>query len=298
MNIILLPATNGFPLQLDVITDANQRATALLIHYGGKVKATFMLATPFDVPDVLLNKTGETGSLKTLAEIRKEIQQEGQTLEDSWRDVVTKLSAIELQLVAGQRFVGADIFPGAAGVKGHASFNLVACLSATEENPVRCAGYVAFSGNFSASIKGTAATLTLAWRIDFSAQSAGLSFAIPAFGVTVPQFAFPELDWSQIKIADFTPEFHLPALPGIPANITSGSTCAITYSDASGLTVDLAIAGAKISALGSAPVDLGDFTFNFSNGKLTVTHSLTESLVLVTTEDYKGSAWKTEIIPR
>jgi hypothetical protein len=289
VNIILLSATNGFPLQLDVITDANQRATELLIHYGGKVKATFILATPFDVPDVLLNKTGETWSLKTLAEIRKEIQQEGQKLEDRWRDVVTKLSAIELQLDASLCFVGADIFPGAAGVKGHASFNLVACLSATEENQVRCAGYVAFSGNFSASIKGTAATLTLAWRIDFSAQSAGLSFAIPAFGVTVPQFAFPELDWSQINIANFTPAFQLSALPGIPVNITSEATCAITYSDAFGLNVDLAITGAKISALGSAPLDLGDFTLNFANEELTVTHSLTESLMLVTTEDYKAS---------
>ncbi|WP_260864434.1 hypothetical protein [Citrobacter sp. Marseille-Q6884] len=289
MNIILLPATNGYPLQLDVITDANQRATEMLIHYGGNVKATFMLATPFDVPDVLLNKTGEVWSLKTLAEIRKDILQEGQTLEDRWRDVVTKLSAIELQLDASQRFVGADLFPGAVEVKGHANFNLFACLSATKENPLRCAGYVAFRGNFSANIKGKAATLTLAWRIDFSAQSAGLSFAVPAFGVTVPQFAFPELDWSQINIANFTPAFQLSALPGIPVNITSEATCAITYSDAFGLNVDLAITGAKISALGSTPIVLGDFTLNFSNGKLSVTNGLTESVVLMTTEDYRVS---------
>ncbi|MGF6489148.1 hypothetical protein [Pseudomonas frederiksbergensis] len=277
MSIVLLQSIESNGLQVELATDKRGHAYALELRYGEAVRASFNLASAFQVPKELLTPDLEPHRLKTLPEIRAEVASAAsdalQSLEDRWRQLVNSLSTAQIVLDADGKLLGAVLFPDGTQVAGLASFNLGACLS-------RSGGYadfqgsIAVTGNYSAEVNGVQVMVQMGWRIDVAAAAEfpRLSLEMPSFGLHVPPIDFPAFDWSAWKPGSIQPGFRLPTLPGLPFNATAGdATLQVIYDLASNrLDARLEVPAVKLSAFGSDPVNLGDLIVTLQNDTLKV----------------------------
>ena len=275
MTIVLLQSSETKSLTLQLATDDTGRATAIELRYGDPInaKVAFNLAAPLDVPGELLVDEGAGRRLKSLPEVRREVASGAQQLEDRWRDLVTRVSTAALVLGADGKFAGAFAFPSGGTVTGLASFNVGASLSSSG-GYAEFAGSVAFTARCKAEVNGVQLELMMAWRVDVVAGTdiPTLSLDIPSLGVALPPVKFPRFDWEGWNPGDLVPNFHLPALPGLPITATSGAAkLEVSFDQAtSSVTAKLEVSNVEVSAFGSDAIDLGKLEFKLQNGKVTV----------------------------
>lgn len=273
MTIVLL--RSGDAIALELLTDSAGLASAIDLHYGGPVdaRATFKLASPFAIPPELIVVEDGVSRLKTLPEIRAQVASGVQALEDSWRDLVTRVSTTSLVLGADGKFAGAIVLPLGATATAQASFNLGASLS-SKEGHAQFEGFIALNAKCQADVNGTPLELTMAWRLDVAAAAEfpGLALDIPSLGIATPSIKFPRFDWADWSPGDLVPNFRVPALAGLPITATSGpASLRVTFDQAtSSVSAKLTVTAVKVSAFDSDSVELGDLDFNLANGKVTV----------------------------